>query len=571
MTKLSVNEFKNVIHEQLEQTASEYSLGSNYDQGIAFKYWIASLIVSAEQNYQGEPTDVTVSSKKLGVDVILEDEANRTLLLCECKYRTALKSIDEDDIRIFSQRHKSYMVPGWIKDNGSPEAIALLSDYPERVKDGWNIEFRFVSPGQITDDIRDLVRHQNEEYEKDGERVYCDIHDFGVLKDYYVRSLSLEASIPDEVVLDLPSGQFFEKADPLPTVIAVVKGNSLRNLYRQHKQSLYAWNIRGYLGNRGINQDISATAKSDPEHFFYFNNGVSAICTDFHFEGRNRLVATSLQIINGAQTVSTLGTQDPNPNVEVLFRLTRTQSVKTDKGVNQSVIRYNNSQNVVKVSDFRSNDRIHLFLEDNLKMPKSRGALPALYYVRKRTVGKKSRTAGIPIRLEDFAKVRYAFLYEPILIHASPKALWTPADDGGSYEQAFGVDGEIQDAWSKSTLNESFLALALYYRILRDARAMAAKNRELAVMQRLKFHALSLAGLYVRQYVASADYEAALRRAAEFEDLHKSFWPIARQSLINFFTSADSERMTLFALVRSVDRWQQLKRNFELQVAADTD
>jgi hypothetical protein len=156
---------------------------------------------------------------------------------------------------------------------------------------------------------------------------------------------------------------------PFKTLVAVVKGNSLRNLYKRHKQSLYAFNIRGFLGNRGINQDLINTIISSPDDFYYFNNGVSAVCTDFSIDSTTRVVtASKLQIINGAQTVTAIANQDADERVEVLFRLTETEGESTEKGMNQRIIRYNNSQNQIKVSDFRSNDPIQRFLKDKLRV-----------------------------------------------------------------------------------------------------------------------------------------------------------------------------------------------------------
>src|SRR5206468_59327 len=104
------------------------------------------------------------------------------------------------------------------------------------------------------------------------------------------------------VRMTLPENKWIEKIGPYPTLVAIVKGNALRDLYKKHKEALFAQNIRGYLGNRGLNGKIIETAETRPNDFFYFNNGVSAICTGFDLEGEE-LVATNCQIINGAQTV----------------------------------------------------------------------------------------------------------------------------------------------------------------------------------------------------------------------------------------------------------------------------
>jgi hypothetical protein len=66
------------------------------------------------------------------------------------------------------------------------------------------------------------------------------------------------------------------------------------------------------------------------------------------------------------------------PDVEVLLRVTKAGSVKTEKGFNADVIRYNNTQNIVKLSDFCSNDTIHLGLEKKLAEQRPRGtSIPA--------------------------------------------------------------------------------------------------------------------------------------------------------------------------------------------------
>ena len=100
-------------------------------------------------------------------------------------------------------------------------------------------------------------------YEQRNLNITCHLYDFSGLKEYFVTSQTLEQTIPDVVEIDLPRDRFFEKLDPHPTVVAVVKGNALRNLARQHREALYAWNIRGYLGNRGINKAIANTAEKE--------------------------------------------------------------------------------------------------------------------------------------------------------------------------------------------------------------------------------------------------------------------------------------------------------------------
>jgi hypothetical protein len=511
------------------------------------------------------PEEALLYSKDLKADLVFEDTAATHIVICQCKYQPFDKPVDEGDVNDFFSRHGSYMDTEWVRKHGSADAGLALNEYKERVESGFTVSLYFVSTGTASERIVRLAERATQEYAKHNIPVTCELLDFTRLKDYYVRSLSLEESVPERVSIDLPSRQFFEKKEPHRTIVAVIKGNTLRNLSKQYKQALYAWNIRGYLGNRGINQDISETASSDPAHFFYFNNGVSAICTAFELQD-NKIVAQNFQVINGAQTVSTLANLEPNSDVEVLFRLTLTQNVKTEKGLNRQIIQYNNSQNLVRVSDFRSNDEIQLFLERELPDTRANGPLPKLKYIRKRAVGRQGY--GIGIKLEELAKIRYSWLYEPTIAHSSPKALWTPKDDGGVYEKAFGVDDELQPAWSAATLDECRLAITCYLRFDDTVGEIIEKKPEMRFLKRLRFHALALAGAYFRKSFTEADVTRLLKNKEVFDQFWVSFWATARSVLIDVFSQAEDEGSTMFAFVRSTERWAQMTKRFDRHIAA---
>jgi hypothetical protein len=568
-TKLSTNEFKSTLQTQLDNTAQEYDLDLSTEngRGRAFQYWVGAVILAAEDNLDTDLMDAALYSKDLGADLVFEDEANKFMLIAQCKYVSPQKPVDEGAVNDFFHRHEHYLDRRWVQKHGSEYAASALGDYADHIADGWKIEYRFITTGHAEERIHEVVTHCQSEYANKNISIECTLYDFMILKDYYVRSLSLEESIPAEISIDLPEGKFFEKEAPYRTIVGVLKGNSLRALYLQHKQALYAWNIRGYLGNRGINHEISDTAHNAPTDFFYFNNGVSAVCTDYWLDG-NQLTAQNMQIINGAQTVSSLASQDPRSEIEVLFRLTKTKSVKTDKGLNHEIIKYNNSQNAIKLSDFRSNDPIHHFLAERLRYQRARGALPAFHYVRKRgNVGR--RGLGTSLRLEELAKIRYAFLYEPTLVHSSPKSLWTPGEDGGAYDKAFGVNGELEDAWSEDTLDRTLLAIGFYFRISQDAKEQAKKNKDLKFLYRLRYHGISLAGMQFAKADTSEVHDLA-HKTAYFADSFEQFWDVARSALITAQNAAESQDITTFALVRSGERWALMQKEFRRQLAVRT-
>ena len=104
-----------------------------------------------------------------------------------------------------------------------------------------------------------------------------------------------------------------------------------------------------------------------PEEFFFFNNGISALAEGIEADSKDPriLCCKNLSIVNGAQTVRSLHkTQNDNPvaakKAQVLVRITETQSKKSshEQEFLDSVTKYNNTQNAIKISDFRSNDKI---------------------------------------------------------------------------------------------------------------------------------------------------------------------------------------------------------------------
>lgn len=153
-------------------------------------------------------------------------------------------------------------------------------------------------------------------------------------------------------------------AAPFPAYFGIIDGLQLRNWWKVHGKRLVAANIRHALGFTEVNNDIKATATNDPEKFWYFNNGITLIAEDstkapagasakaagvFTFKGAS--------IVNGAQTVSSLGRVDGEANlgvVRVPIRVVLLKGAPLDFG--SQVARTNNLQNRIEPRDFAAQD-----------------------------------------------------------------------------------------------------------------------------------------------------------------------------------------------------------------------
>ena len=569
-TKVSVREFIKIIRERTGEIAKDqgWDYGNNAKRGYSFQIWVSRLFCNIYPGIDTEPDESITYSNDLTADLVLEDSAQKILRIVQCKFAglSKPKNIDENDVNDFFHRHEHFMNKKWVRKHGSDHTFDLLGDYAAKFKDGYNVNYYFVSTAPSTDRVVELAQTCTQSYENQDLNITCEVIDFSALKELYVLALSLQEVIAEKVELHLPEGRFFEKKDPYPTVIAAIKGNALINLFKEHKESLFTYNIRGYLGARGnINKEMRQTIENRPDEFFYFNNGISAICTKYELE-ENSLTAYDFQIINGAQTVGSLSKSDPNSDIEVLFRLTKAEDVKTEKGINRDIIRYNNSQNIIKASDFRANDAIHIWLDRKFNRLKVRGTLETkLHYIRRRG-GKQQagKSIGKSIKLEDLAKIRYAFLYDPVLINTNPSHLWTYSHDGGVYEKSFGVDGQVPEVWSDEEFEKCLLAIILYLQIDEASKELAKREERFSSLRRYRYHALSLASIYIR--TSELNEHSLFTQKKAFDTMWRDFWKQAVEVLIEFQEEAPEHR-SIYSLLGTKRAWDNMTGRFERKLS----
>ena len=561
---LSVENFRNKVLQEVQDICTAQGLKFDVEQGrgFAFQKWVAALIC-AHEGVEDENV-ATFSTNDLKFDVIIEDDEQKVIYFCQTKF-VSVKSnpnLAESEVHDFFQRHQLLLKGDWVHEHASDELLEYAGDYEIRLHDGWQVHFYFVSTGTASPRQKELVAELEQKVKNDYVGVSFNLMDFSATKEFYIESQTLEAQVSDLVEFDIPRNKWLLFEKPRRTIVAVVKANTLINLYRKERERIFAVNIRSFLGRKGINKDIVLTAQNHPDKFFYFNNGVSAICTGFEFDEKTgRFRGEHFQVINGAQTIGALkSAKTVSSDTEVLLRITEGESVKTEKGFNADVIRFNNTQNIIKSSDFRSNDPIQLWLEKRFNDHRARGAqVKRIAYMRKRTF-KRAPHADV-LRLEDMARIRYTWLKEPTRATADPKSLWAFIADGGAYEVAFGVNDETADFWPDDTFEEALMAVISYREIERRITDIIKKDRKFLWIRRLRYFALSLFKLYVAE--KKYDVREVLSSAANFDGVFNEFWKDAHRELISaHYDAVERDKTTVFALARSDTRWSSTREKF---------
>lgn len=167
-----------------------------------------------------------------------------------------------------------------------------------------------------------------------------------------------EQQIPPTVI-ELRNYGLIER--PARAYYGVMRVRDLAALYQTYDHALVRENIRRYRGSSSVNEEITKTLLQAPEHFVYFNNGVTLLCEKITAVGATdverklgRFQLEGVSIINGAQTVGTVAQRplahyDTHP-ADVLVTCIQSSGDPADFG--DRVTEYRNNQNAVLVEDF---------------------------------------------------------------------------------------------------------------------------------------------------------------------------------------------------------------------------
>jgi hypothetical protein len=414
--------------------------------------------IAIQQFHSGGPKDC-------GIDGLLFDaEANRVTLV-QCKQTQG--AVDEttlSEARDFFGRLKEWAKEGAFKDANTN--VRNLIEQSGFDPDEQEVELVFVTTQTGRDDDKhiQLAEDWTTTYQDFGLRVTCT---FWVQSDLTERISQADAvhfsqSVPP-IKISLPKGNWVHFKDgPLEAIVAAVKGNAIADIYNQTdvKARLFNLNVRAALSGGRINPKIKETAQNPEEagNFFYYNNGVTATCSEWEIES-DEVTFSNLQVVNGAQTVSSLATalknKNRNSDVYVMLRVIRTGDEYRNKNrVPEQITRFQNTQNPVRVSDFYSNEPLQSWIASALDKRSGKLGFPEVWYEHKRGIKSNKAPGRKKLSLEELAYLRYACLYEAPFTYKSAKDIWSGERNDEAYWKAFGIGGNKCTEWSDEEVSQ---------------------------------------------------------------------------------------------------------------------
>jgi hypothetical protein len=225
----------------------------------------------------------------------------------------------------------------------------------------------------LSDGVRDLLQMQlDKQNDVDDDMVEVKIL---TLRDFH-RAILGDAAAPKIDARVRLEGAVQESL-PYKAMYGTMTVPDLADLYEEHRRGLFARNIRDSLDLTDVNIKIRNTLLEEPEHFWYFSNGITMLCETIKPIGRPLpgktadFQLTGVSVVNGAQTVSAIHrafvkAPDTAQHGRVMVRLISLEDCPP--GFGDQVTTTTNTQNPIEERDFKSLDPGQVQLRDDFAL-----------------------------------------------------------------------------------------------------------------------------------------------------------------------------------------------------------
>lgn len=320
----------------------------------AFAAWFAISFFDLEEDDALEAAAADGGNDQ-GIDIIFADDSNQEIIIvqahCPEKFDKITPKNKWDAICSSLPFIKN---PSELEKSGRPDLAEALDTLKSNNPD-YSISVGLITLGLKSDVIDKCINA----HEKDDAYKFTFFH-FAQqdIKTKYRDLVEAEAGIPEDE-LHFCSPYYEDSGEYGRAWIGSVSASELMRLYNTHKDKLFAGNIRLFLGSRkgGINEQIIKTAKENPGNFWALNNGITIVADHAGPSPEETMESTltlkRFSIVNGCQTTSSLVSAKASSDARVLTRV-----IAAKAGLKSEIVRYNNSQNAVKIWAVRAADDI---------------------------------------------------------------------------------------------------------------------------------------------------------------------------------------------------------------------
>lgn len=366
MSVVQVNQIKSFLKSTFDniiQTDDARNDKEREDFFLTRSLMAYSILILSDSDPQSFEDSITDGFNDNGLDIIHYDSRSRELFIGQSKWsHDGSSTISRGDVQKFIKGIEDLVS---LRFDNFNSKIVSKSTLLESIINDAETKFRLViahtSSQKVSDlaksDINDFLGRINDT---------TDIMSITYLGQAKVHSAIAKGVENDPVNIDIALSHWGKVEEPYRAVYGSISTDDVARWWKEHSPTIFAPNIRFFLKNTDVNSGIAETLSENVQNFWYFNNGITALCKSFTKKalgGADRQVGffecSNFQVINGAQTIGSIGTHYVKNNIDelgayVFFKLIEIPD--DDDRISKSITRYSNTQNKVDRRDFVSLD-----------------------------------------------------------------------------------------------------------------------------------------------------------------------------------------------------------------------
>ena len=403
------------------------------------------------------------------IDAIYIDDTVNTVYIIQGKF-IGSSQVDAEPLREVLSSWVRIKNLASLQEAANNKLKQKLSDLADALQDEYDISFELITTSSLTNAaINDLTSFQEELANSDDLSATIQLVDIDELVRRYDMALDKENPIISHTVQLMPDKYLKLKLGDTEAVLAALPLKECIRFPGIKDGTLFKKNVRQSLGlNNAVNKGIKQTIFNNPDEFFFFHNGITAICTQMDIKD-SKLSLRGLSIVNGCQSLNTILSCSEKVKLQndayIMFRFYEIPERNRADRISIST----NSQSAVKPRDLRSNDKKVLSLKKAYEQK-----YPAGYMLTKRgEIAPANRDKDFIIDLSDLGKYLMAWQSQRPNISYSESKIFDKY-----FEQLFKKDyspdrvnalnelsRSVLSRWIKENplgLNESLLAMKSY-------------------------------------------------------------------------------------------------------------
>lgn len=388
------------MHTKIAEEIKQDFYKQNFpNDGQRFVAWYLRNIHLRDMNQT--KAEITDGADDKQIDAIFVDDDNSTIYIVQGKF-VGVETIDAEPLR--------EVLSSWIQlkdlvrlqETANNKLKQRLSEVAIAMDDDYDVALELVTTGTLSPAARDdLATFQAQLAKADDFPASIHVVDEDELKRRYELALDRENPLLSHT-LQLQPGKFLSlELAGTRVVLASIPLKDCITFPGIKDGTLFQKNVCQSLGlNNAVNKGIKTTIYGNSRDFFFYHNGITAICNQMELTDTGLFKVRGVSVVNGCQSLNTILSCSEKvktlDNAYVMFRFYEIpQRDRADK-----ISISTNSQSPVKPRDLRSNDKRVLALKKLYEQKYPQGCLTT----KRGEQASANKDKGLVVDLADLGK-----------------------------------------------------------------------------------------------------------------------------------------------------------------------